>query len=45
MIHLGSVHESHPVKGKIIPAVNGIGLFVVRGEITVTPLVDSLAPQ
>lgn len=33
MIHLRNVHKSYTVKGKVIPALNGIDLSVVRGEI------------
>lgn len=33
MIHLRNVHKSYTVKGKVIPALNGIDLSIVRGEI------------
>lgn len=33
MIHLRNVHKSYTVKDKIIPALSGIDLSIVRGEI------------
>lgn len=33
MIHLKNVHKSYTVKDKVIPALNGIDLSIVRGEI------------
>jgi D-methionine transport system ATP-binding protein len=33
VIHLRNVHKSYTVKGKVIPALNGIDLSIVRGEI------------
>ena len=33
MIHLKNVHKSYVVKGKQIPALNGIDLSIVKGEI------------
>ena len=33
MIHLRNVHKSYRVKDKLIPALNGIDLSVVKGEI------------
>ena len=33
MIHLTNVHKSYRVKDKLIPALNGIDLSIVRGEI------------
>ena len=33
MIHLKNVHKSYVVKDKQIPALNGIDLSIVRGEI------------
>ena len=33
MIHLRNIHKSYTVKGKVIPALNGIDLSIVRGEI------------
>ena len=33
MIHLKNVHKSYEVKGKQIPALNGIDLSIVKGEI------------
>jgi D-methionine transport system ATP-binding protein len=33
VIHLKNVHKSYEVKGKQIPALNGIDLSIIRGEI------------